>query len=188
MDAPQRRTPKGTRPAAAEAYLDQLARSLEGVDRVERHEVLTSMSEHIDQNLAMLGHAPTSAEVNAILVGLGSVEEVVATLEYEIPRPQGRDTQAVATAWLPGAAVVSGGLSLLFVIDVFVAVPLAMVAVVIGILGVRRRDARRSLYVLALVLGSLNLLATAALALSLLAASPVPATPGPAVSVTSTGH
>jgi Flp pilus assembly protein TadB len=186
MDEPKRATAKLRRPAAAEAYLDQLTRSLEGVDRAERQEVLTSMREHIDENVAALGHPPTPAEINAILVGLGSVEAVLATLEYETPGPQDRGTQARATSWLPGVAVVAGMLSLLQLINVIVAVLLAMVAVVIGILGVRRKDARRSLYILALVLGSLSLVATAVLAFGALAASVVPATV-PAVSVTPTG-
>lgn len=158
-----------------------------GVDRVEREEVLTSVREHIDENLASLGHPPAPSEVTVILAGLGSVEEILATLEDETGGWQARNISTRPTAWLPGAAVVSGVISLLFAINVVVAVPLAVTAVVIGILGVRRRDAHMPPYVLAVALGSLSLLATAVLVFGLFAGPPVPATPEPVVSVTSMG-
>jgi hypothetical protein len=164
----------GSLPAAAQAYMDELEMSLEGADRVEGDEVLTSIREHLDEQLAVLGHRPTPADVNEILSRLGSVDQVLATVEYQAP-VQSRDSLSGWAVWLPRSAVVAGWLSLvLLVINPFVALPLAVLAVVTGLVGMRAHDTHRRVYVVALVLGLLGLLAPVVVVALLGGAGPSP--------------
>lgn len=164
----------GSLPAAAQAYMDELEMSLEGVDRVEGDEVLTSIREHLDEQLAVLGHRPTPADVNEILSRLGSVDQVLATVEYQAPAPS-RDSLSGWAVWLPRSAVVAGWLSLvLLVINPFVALPLAVLAVVTGFVGMRAHDTQKRVYVVALVLGLLGLLAPVVVVALLGGAGPSP--------------
>lgn len=66
-----------TQPRAQE-YLNDLARMLEGHDPANRAEVLQSVREHIDGAVADLGHAPSAAEMDAILTDLGTPGDVAA--------------------------------------------------------------------------------------------------------------
>jgi hypothetical protein len=105
-------------------------------------DVLTSIREHIGEQLAVLGYRPTPVDVNEILGSLGSVDGVLATVEYQAPAPS-RDSLSGSAVWLPRSAVVAGWLSLvLLVINPFVALPLAVLAVVTGFVGMRGHSAR----------------------------------------------
>lgn len=168
-------TPTKPRPAAAQAYLDELASSLKGVDRAEGDEVLTSIREHIDEQLAELGQQPTPTDVNTILDGLGSVDKVLATLDYQpLGQPEG-DALAGWPVWMPRMAVAVGWISLVFLLfNPFVAVPLAVLAVVTGFIGIRRYDTQRRVYAIALALGGLTLVGTLIAAVLFLGASDGP--------------
>jgi hypothetical protein len=164
----------GSLPAAAQAYMDELKVSLEGADRLEGDEVLTSIREHLDEQLAVLGHRPTPADLNEILSRLGSVDQVLATVEYRAP-VQSRDSLSGRAVWLSRSAVVAGWLSLvLLLINPFVALPLAVLAVVTGLVGMRTHDTQRRVYVVALVLGLLGLLAPVSFVALLGGPSPAP--------------
>lgn len=144
-----------------EAYLADLDRALHGSDPREHAETLASVAEHIDE---ALGSSPDTAAVRQVLAELGPVEAIAATT-----------TPAVATAptpgprWLPALTLVMSGIGLaLLLVNPFVALPLALAALVMGIVQLRSDASSRPLTWAAVAVSTATILGAVILALLLL--------------------
>lgn len=137
-----------------ERYLADLEHRLAAADPGERADILASVREHVESELAALDRPATSADVAAALEALGSVDTVAAAWTPE-------DGGAAATAPAPtrptGLAVAAGVLAGLCVLLIWlppVAGALGLVALVLGIVALRRRDEPRWAAVGAVVVGA----------------------------------
>lgn len=71
-----------------QAYLDDLARMLADLDPAERADVLDAVRGHLDDAVAELGHEPSAAEADAILLALGRPADIAAgAFDGARPRP-----------------------------------------------------------------------------------------------------
>lgn len=158
------RTPMTHHPLV-DAYLADLDRSLAGADPRERAETLAAVREHIDEALQERPDA-----VREVLAELGPVDAIAASTT---PAPAPRTPSRLPAVTLLVAVV---GLAVL-VVNPFVAVPLALTALVLAVVQLRRHRPRPALSWAALVVAAATLLAAALLALTLLPAGvgdPVP--------------
>lgn len=179
-----------------EAYLADLQTALRGADPAERDEVLMTVREHIDASLREKDGPIGRGEVESVLAALGSVDRVVASLDYRdhgahpLDHGDRSDPEPLAAQppawprWLGAAVVVAGALSLpLIVFMPPVAVFLAVVAVTMGILGSRLHEGRdKRPYRVGAVLGSVTAALVIVAALGFLAFSgadsgPLPSSP-----------
>lgn len=149
----------------AQAYLDDLDRALTGADARERADTLASVQEHLTEALP---ENPTTEDVRRVLAELGPVDMIASTATDAAPATNS-SRSAARLAVVALAAAVAGALLLLPV--PFIAVPLAVIALVAAIVHLRSGTSGRQLAWAALTVAALTLLAAAALALSLLAAS-----------------
>ncbi len=137
-----------------ERYLADLERRLAAADPGERADILASVREHVESDLAMLDRPATSADVAAALESLGSVDTVVAAWT---PEDGGAAPGAPAPTRPTGLAVAAGVLAALSVILIWlppVAGLLGVAALVLGIVALRRRDEPRWAAVTAVVVGA----------------------------------
>lgn len=67
-----------TRPRLVDAYLKELDRSLAGLPRARRKEIVGDIEEHIDDQLAELGSTPSDAETRNLLERVGEPHELAA--------------------------------------------------------------------------------------------------------------
>jgi len=141
-----------------ERYLADLEHRLAAADPGERADILASVREHVESDLAMLDRPATSADVAAALESLGSVDTVAAAWT---PEDDGAATAATAPARRTGlavAAVVLAALSVLLIWLPPVAGLLGVAALVVGIVALRRRDEPRWAAVTATVVGATTIL------------------------------
>ncbi|MDO8106824.1 hypothetical protein Q6348_06390 [Isoptericola sp. b441] len=136
-----------------ERYLADLERRLAAADPGERADILASVREHVESELAMLDRPATSADVAAALESLGSVDTVAAAWTPE----DGGATAAPGRAHPAGLAVAAGVLAALSVLLIWlppVAGSLGVVALVLGIVALRRRDEPRWAALTGVVVGA----------------------------------
>lgn len=140
-----------------ERYLTDLERRLAAADPGERADILASVREHVESDLAALGRPATSADVAAALESLGSVDTVAAAWT---PEDGGAAPGAVgdaAPARPGGLAVAAGVLAALGVLLIWlppVGGLLGLAALVVGIVALRRRDEPRWAAVTAVAVGA----------------------------------
>jgi hypothetical protein len=141
-----------------ERYLADLERRLAAADPGERADILASVREHVESDLAALGRPATSADVAAALESLGSVDTVAAAWT---PEDGGGAPAAPAPARPTSLAVAAGVLAGLCVLLIWlppVAGLLGIAALVVGIVALRRRDEPRWAAVTAVVVGATSAL------------------------------
>jgi len=164
------------------AYLAELTSALDGAAPAERDEVIQMVREHID---LALGSSPAAGddEVRTVLRSLGSPHDVAAGADPA--RSGGPVLPSPVPRWLGIAALTTGAVSLLLVVLVpLLSAPLAVVALVGGLIGMRAdRGPGRWRFKLAAALGGLSAVILVVLSLTLLGAGqevvpdePVPAT------------
>ena len=92
-----------TRPRLVDDYLRELDRSLAGLPRAQRKEIVSEIEEHIDDQLAELGSTPTDTETRNLLdrVGEPHLLALDARDRFDIGSPQPRWTDYVALVLLP---------------------------------------------------------------------------------------
>lgn len=148
--------------AAVEKYLQALDVASQHLPADERHEILASIRDHIDEELS---DGPVSSDrVNAVLADVGAPESVI---------PQPDMVIAPQKPWLAWSAIAISivGLFLAFALPPLGAV-LSVAAIVIGWISVRSGE--RGLGRVALVVGGVGLLAAIVVALTLYSASTHP--------------
>ena len=121
-----------------ERYLADLEHRLAAADPGERADILASVREHVESDLAALDRPATSADVAAALESLGSVDTVAAAWT---PEDGGAAPGAPAPARPTGLAVAAGVLAALSVLLIWlppVAGLLGVAALVLGIVALRR--------------------------------------------------
>jgi len=191
-----------------EAYVADLERRLAAADPAERADIVASVREHVEADLALLGRPSTPADVEASLGTLGTVDTVVAAwapdaaaagtahgpLPVSLPAPLPTSLPTPAPAE-PPAPLTTRARVLLAVglaagIALALAFPLAWlllppVVLVLGIMGARRHPARRAPWVVTAVVGGVLLLVSplvaAALALVVVGSSETSVDNGPTV-------
>lgn len=159
------------------AWLSDLERALDGKDPHERAETLVTIREHLDQALT---DATTPQDVDEILRRLGSVESIAADVAPNEP-----PATATPSPW----SALALGLALLSVLLLlplpFVAAPLALIALTLSVLALRRPGGRRTAELIAVTLATVTLVAAAVMVLGMVDPSHTPApTPGPVTTVT----
>lgn len=148
------------------AYLGDLDRALTGSDAREHAETMAEITEHLDQSVP-----PESdvAHVRRVLAELGPVESIAAVAQPAPQQTPGVDPLALATVIAAGAVVV-----LLFLMP-FVAVPLALIALILGVVQLRTRRTSRTLAIVGVVLAAVPLAVVILVAVFLLQVGTVPA-------------
>lgn len=140
-----------------ERYLADLERRLAAADPGERADILASVRERVESDLAELDRPATPADVAAALEALGSVDTVAAAWTPEDGSVAPSPTGHTATTRTTGLAVAAGVLAALSVLLIWlppVAGLLGLAALVVGIVALRRRDEPRWAAVTAVVVGA----------------------------------
>lgn len=168
-----------TKHPLVEAYLADLDRALQGTDPRERAETIAAVAEHIDDALTS---DPDAASVRRVLSDLGPVEAIAATAEPAATPPA---PGAHGARWLPAVSLVMAGAGLaLLVINPFLAIPLALSALVIAVVLLRTDRNSRAVSWAAAAVSTATLLGAVVLALLLLSLgqddNPVPSPMEPA--------
>ncbi len=148
------------------AYLGDLDRALTGSDAREHAETMAEITEHLDQSVPPESDA---VHVRRVLAELGPVESIAAVAQPAPQQKPGVDPLALATVTAAGAAVV-----LLFLMP-FVAVPLAVIALVLGVVQLRTRRTSRTLAIVGVVLAAVPVVMVILLAVFLVQVRTVPA-------------
>ena len=144
-----------------EAYLADLDRALRGSDPREHAEILASVAEHIDEALP---DAPSTGDVSRVLAELGPVDAIAASTTPAEPHDTGHPPR-----WLPALSLAMAGASLaLLLLNPFVALPLALAALVMGLVQLRADTSSRPLTWAAVAVSTATLLGAAILAFLLL--------------------
>lgn len=145
--------------------IDRYMRELEGRMRHlpadERMEILSSVEDHLADDLAGIDH-PSAADIRRALDAVGPVDSVVA----HTPAPD--VSSAPGNVWERVLVVVIGVAALLFAIVPLVGGLLGVVAVVWGLL-LRRRDRDSKTWLGGVVLGGVAIIVQIALLLGLVA-------------------
>ncbi|GHG49428.1 hypothetical protein GCM10011331_11980 [Flavimobilis marinus] len=154
-----------------EAYLADLDRALRGSDPRERAETLASITEHLDE---ALGNAPSTDAVRQVLAELGPVDAIAASTTPAEPHHAAQPPR-----WLPALSLAMAGASLaLLLLNPFIALPLALAALVMGIVQLRSDASSRPLTWAAVAVSTATILGAVILAILLLSVSqdddPVP--------------
>lgn len=154
-----------------EAYLADLDRALRGSDPRERAETLASITEHLDE---ALGNAPSTDAVRRVLAELGPVDAIAASTTPAEPHHAAQPPR-----WLPALSLAMAGASLaLLLLNPFIALPLALAALVMGIVQLRSDASSRPLTWAAVAVSTATILGAVILAILLLSVSqdddPVP--------------
>ncbi len=142
-----------------QAYLADLDRALVGSDPREHQDTLDAVREHLEE---ALGEEPTSDDVRRVLAGLGSVDAIAAGTTPVVAPPA---VTVLPAAPAPGRAD-PGAL-------------VALVALVVAILRVRRPSGRSTLAWSALVVSGTTLVLSTVLGLLLIAVGDSSPEPGP---------
>lgn len=186
--------------AVLDAYVADLERRLASADPGERADIVASVREHVEADLAGLGRPATSADVEASLTTLGSVDTVVAAWA-----PDGAAAPAVVPAWLPPPAPavppapLSSRARVLLAVAAVAGIALAvvfppallllpLVLLMVGIIGARRHPGHRTPWVVTAVLGGVLIpltLVIGPLLFVITTSSPSTVDEGPAVEVES---
>lgn len=139
-----------------ERYLADLERRLAGAEPGERADILASVREHVESDLASLGRPATASDVAAALGRLGSVDAVAAAWSPETPAPV--TSTRPPTSGLVVAAAVLAGLSLVLIALPPVGGAVGITALVLGVLALRRRLEPRWAAIVATVVGAVTVL------------------------------
>jgi len=161
-----------SRPEAAllDAYVADLERRLSAADPGERADIVASVREHVEADLAGLGRPVTAADVQTSLTTLGSVDTVVAAWAPDRVTPVA-PAPAWATATAPAAppAPLSTRARIVFAVVVVAGIALAVVLpaawlllppalLVLGIMGARRHPSHRAPWIVTAVIGGVLLI------------------------------
>lgn len=161
----QKRASQNQHPMA-EAYLADLDRALSSSDPHERAETMSAVREHLAD--AVTPDA-TAEQVRRVLDELGPVEVIAASTTQSAPSPTpergGIDGLAISSI----IAAVAG--MLLLVPAPFIGVPLALIALIAGIVHLRSARRGRSLAWSAVAVAALTLTMAIVAAMTLLASS-----------------
>ncbi len=184
-----------------DAYLADLERRLASADPGERADIVASVREHVEADLAALGRPATPADVEASLTTLGSVDTVVAAWV-----PDGATPVAAGPTWAAAPAPtrppspLSTRARATLAVTVVAGVALAVVfpaawlllppaVLVTGIVGARRHPERRAPWVVTAVVGgvllALSLVIAPALALMVFSSTPSTVDEAPTVQLES---
>ncbi|MDO5503830.1 MAG: DUF1700 domain-containing protein [Actinomycetia bacterium] len=145
-----------------QAYLADLDRALTGSEERERAETLSAITEHLDQRLS---HGADEAEVRRVLGELGSVDTIADTATPQAAvahEERSHPLAAIALASAVAAAV-------LLIVMPFVALPLAVLALTVGLIHLITRRPGRGMAVAGVILATATLLASIVLAFTLFA-------------------
>ncbi|MCB2177376.1 MAG: hypothetical protein KQH57_16320 [Actinomycetales bacterium] len=137
-----------------ESYVADLERQLADADPAERADIVASVREHVAADLAALGRPATPADVEASLAALGSVDAVAAAWTPEEGSAAAAEPARSGRTGLAVAAGVLAGLSVLLIWLPPVAGSLGVIALVLGIIALRRRDEPRWAALTAVVVGA----------------------------------
>ncbi len=151
-----------------DGYLADLTNRLAGADPAERADIVASVREHVEADLAMLDRPATAADVQASLNALGSVDVVAAAWAPEhtgdASGPAAPSSIATGLRELPTAVTVAGVLTaitlILLVTVAPLALPTAVAALVAGIVALRRHREGRAVSITATVIGAVLTLAS----------------------------
>lgn len=147
-----------------EAYLADLDRALSGSDPREHAETMSAVREHLADAVAP---DATAEQVRRALDELGPVETIAANTTQPAPTPERPGTDKLAV----GALVAAVAGALLLVPVPFIGAPMALIALITGIVHLRTTRRGRPLAWSAVVIAALTLVTSLALAMTLLAAS-----------------
>lgn len=143
-----------------EQYLADLERRLAGAEPGERADIVASVREHVEADLAALDRPATPADVAASLQALGSVDAVAAAWSPDASlaaRPAGSPPQRLSPLLLAAAVLTGVTVLVLFTLPPLAVAP-GIAALVLGILGLRRHEQPRWLPVTAVVAGGVSIL------------------------------
>lgn len=135
-----------------DAYLDELDAATAHLPADERYDIRSSIEEHIADRLA--GHNVTDDDARRVVRELGPVSSIVPPTT-ESMRPEFVPMTATAAqpmGHLGRNALICAVISLVTIPLVPIAIALGIAAIVMGVLGLRRRQ-QQSLAVVALVIG-----------------------------------
>lgn len=163
----------GSRPGArlALAYLADLERALADADPRQRAETLAAVQERLEDAVAGDNGAE---DVRRALDELGPVEAIAAEADSGSPQRSSR--------WPAVAAALSAGVALvLLVVMPYVAIPLALATLVIGLVQLKHGTESRPLAIATVALSATTLVLAVLLSLTLLSFSSDsgPSTTGP---------
>ncbi|PRX46166.1 hypothetical protein B0I33_108313 [Prauserella shujinwangii] len=182
----------GSQPSRAgselvDAYLADLDRALRHADPASRDEVVSTVAEHIDHALAERPQPVGTRDVEEVLTALGPVERVAAGTDRDPGAPDPALRSAPWPRWTAPLVLVLGAVSIPLVpLNAWLALPTAVVAIVLGVLGARAHQGRsKRPYQAGAALGGLALVLLAAAALASLRAGSDAPQPSPPVPVTS---
>lgn len=157
-----------------EAYLADLDRALSGSDHREHAETMSAVREHLTDAVSP---DATAEQIRQALDELGPVETIAASMTQSTPSPGRPGINGLAVCALITAAV-----SMLLLAPLpFISAPLALIALIAGIVHLRTSRRGRPLAWTAVVIAALTLVTSLVLAMTLLAVSnsPSPQQPHP---------
>lgn len=182
-----------------DAYVADLERRLATADPGERADIVASVREHVEADLAGLGRPASSADVEASLATLGSVDTLVAAWAPDGAAPIAHEpTWAAARTPAAPPAPLSTRARAVLAVAAVAGIALAVVfppawlllppaVLVLGIMGARRQPEHRAAWVVTAIVGGVLLglsLVIAPLLALMVAGSPVSSVDeGPAVQV-----
>ena len=157
-----------------EAYLADLDRALSGSDPREHAETMSAVREHLTDAVPP---DATAEQIRQALDELGPVETIAASTTQSTPSPGRPGINGLAVC-----ALITAAACMLFLAPLpFISAPLALIALIAGIVHLRTSRRGRPLAWTAVVIAALTLVTSLVLAMTLLAVSnsPSPQQPHP---------
>lgn len=164
--------------ALIDAYMSDLEQALRDAEPSERDEVLMTVRERIAAALQEKAAPITAKDVESVLVGLGSVDQLVGAFDYGAAPVQGVAPRSKPSPrWLAYATLAAGVLPFpLLIFQPLLGIVFAFFALIAGVIGSRdHHGIQKLIFLAAAVLGGLFLIG-----LLLILVAPFP---GPVVEV-----